>query len=360
MRTVFFILLAVGYAVSVGIEAPLYFERVTSIYKYERDIFVMPVLVGNPKRAFNLTLDIDYYRTGLIGTDSLTPACSKDGSHKGFNPARSTTFRNANTRIEWVPLANYMKGNQCEIVLGAEAIVGRDDFLGVKNVPFRVITNFTGGWNAQWPSDGFLGLDAPNEFNPPNAVKALAKNTGGEAIVAFYLNRARVTFAEVGSIAFGRVPDACGDVKYAPEEWNYVGAPWNIRVDKASLGNTTSRGETLGQLDISSSILADLDGRVLADFMQEIGAEANEDVGRYFVDCKRAAGLPNLTITTGDVELSFSSKDYVDLASDNDGKCIVLLTSLLGDSWSFGNRLFERYCVVLNYETGAVGFAEIQ
>lgn len=88
---------------------------------------------------------------------------------------------------------------------------------------------------------------------------------------------------------------------------------------RASLGNTTSRGETLGQLDISSSILADLDGRVLADFMQEIGAEANEDVGRYFVDCKRAAGLPNLTITTGDVELSFSSKDYVDLVSCYDG-----------------------------------------
>ncbi|KAH7716331.1 hypothetical protein AAVH_16228 [Aphelenchoides avenae] len=85
MRIVFFALLAVGHAASVGVEAPLYFERVTSIYKYERDIFVMPVLVGNPKRAFNLTLDMDYYRTGLIGTDSLTPGCSTDGSRTGVS-----------------------------------------------------------------------------------------------------------------------------------------------------------------------------------------------------------------------------------------------------------------------------------
>ncbi|KAH7719527.1 hypothetical protein AAVH_12995 [Aphelenchoides avenae] len=87
MRTVFVILLAIGCAASVGIEAPLYYERFTSIYNYETEIFVMPVLVGNPKRAFNLTLDMDYYRSGLIGTGSLTPACSKDGSHKGFDPA---------------------------------------------------------------------------------------------------------------------------------------------------------------------------------------------------------------------------------------------------------------------------------
>ncbi|KAH7716332.1 aspartic protease 7 [Aphelenchoides avenae] len=253
-----------------------------------------------------------------------------------------------------------MKGNQCEIVIGAEAIVGTDDFLGVKNVPFRVINNFTGGWNAQWASDGFLGLQAPNEFNPPNAIKALAKNTAGEPIVAFYLNGARVNLAEVGSIAFGRVPKACGSVKYASRYWDYVGAPWNIRVDKASLGSATSSGQALGQPDLSQSILADLDGQVLADFMQEIGAEMDYDVERYFVDCGRAASLPNLTVTVADFELSFSYKDYVDLASDNDGKCIVLLTNVLGGSWSFANRLFQRYCVVLNYETGAVGFAEIQ
>ncbi|KAH7719528.1 aspartic protease [Aphelenchoides avenae] len=254
-----------------------------------------------------------------------------------------------------------MKGNQCEIVIGAEAIVGRDDFLGVKNIPFRVINNFTGGWNAQWASDGFLGLQAPNEFNPPNAVKALAKNTGGEPTVTLFLTGERTPFAIAGRIAFGRVPQICSfPVKYAPRYWDFIGAPWNVRVDKASLGNATSSGSTSGQPYISWSILADMDGQVLADFMQEIGAEMNYDVGLYFVDCGRAAGLPNLNVTVGDLELSFSYKDYVDLASNNAGKCTVLLTSKLGPSWSFGNRLFQRYCVVLNYETGAMGFAEIQ
>lgn len=86
---------------------------------------------------------------------------------------------------------------------------------------------------------------------------------------------------------------------------------------RASLGSATSSGQALGQPDLSQSILADLDGQVLADFMQEIGAEMDYDVERYFVDCGRAASLPNLTVTVADFELSFSYKDYVDLVSFN-------------------------------------------
>lgn len=60
---------------------------------------------------------------------------------------------------------------------------------GVKNVPFQVVTNYTGGWNVQWASEGFLGLQAPSGYDdPPNAVKALTKNTGGEPIVGIVLN----------------------------------------------------------------------------------------------------------------------------------------------------------------------------
>lgn len=84
------------------------------------------------------------------------------------------------------------------------------------------------------------------------------------------------------------------------------------------MGNATSTGNERGQVYLAESVLAYLDTRVLADFMAEIGAEVDSRSGRYTIDCGRAAGLPSLNITLGNVELSFTYKDYVDLVGPRD------------------------------------------
>ncbi|KAH7719519.1 hypothetical protein AAVH_12987 [Aphelenchoides avenae] len=69
------------------LEASLYFQRVDEKVVGKgvvADIFVVRVQVGNPATSFNLTLDLAYYESMLIGKGSTSETCSNTG-HIGFD-----------------------------------------------------------------------------------------------------------------------------------------------------------------------------------------------------------------------------------------------------------------------------------
>ncbi|KAH7699597.1 hypothetical protein AAVH_33297, partial [Aphelenchoides avenae] len=138
---------------------------------------------------FNLTVSLSYFDSTLIGAGSKKARCS-ESTHKGFATSRSTTFRMTSKTPYTMSLDADMIGKQCLAVPKAKVTVGTDDLLGVKHVPFGVISHFRGGWNSGWPSDGILGLNGPDSGSTeqPATVKALAKGDDATT-VAIYLSR---------------------------------------------------------------------------------------------------------------------------------------------------------------------------
>ncbi|KAH7719521.1 hypothetical protein AAVH_12989 [Aphelenchoides avenae] len=256
----------------------------------------------------------------LIGVGSTSNMCST-AAHIGFNMSRSTTFRRSTLSPYWASLELFMLGHQCNINLDAAVTLGKDDFLGSRQVPFGVISHFDGAWDPSWASDGILGLLGPDSpfSGRPGTAKALAKKNGN-AVVAWYHNG-----AALGS----------------------------YRVDSA-VGT--------GVFDYFASVLLRVPQMVFDNFVEEIKAEEYLGTGIYYVNCGSASKLPNLTVTLEGLAqpLAFPYNAYIDLAPNKrNGKCEVRLRRWdSGDRfWTFGNRLWENYCVALNYHTGLVGFS---
>ncbi|KAH7700187.1 hypothetical protein AAVH_32697, partial [Aphelenchoides avenae] len=85
-----------------------------------------------------------------------------------------------------------MAGRQCPVATNFVTVtVGQDDFLGSKQVPFGVLSQFKGAWSPDWPSDGMLGLLGPDNdgysFAVPGTAKTLASNNG-QQVVSWHLN----------------------------------------------------------------------------------------------------------------------------------------------------------------------------
>ncbi|KAH7719525.1 gastricsin isoform 3 [Aphelenchoides avenae] len=356
----FFALASLNDAV---LEAPLYLGRVDEkiVGTEYADIFVVRVLVGTPTSSFNLTLDGNYYESMLIGKGSTSEICS-NSAHLSYDMSRSTTFRRSPVKPYTAEVESYMAGRQCRLVTDVTVTVGQDDFLGSKQVPFGVISQFKGAWSPTWPSDGILGLRGPNMAfaGPPTTAKTLALNNG-QAVVSWYLNEKRTVGEHSGSIAFGGLPAACSSPNYAAPYFPDARQPWNVRVSGSSLGgvqNTNVGGK--GFFDFARSILLELPADIFTAYMTEINAEKDQATGLYYVNCDSAIVLPNLIVHLEGVKLTFPYHTYVDLATPKP-KCQVLLRPFgnSGDGglfWTFGNRLWASYCVALNYDTGNVGF----
>ncbi|KAH7718684.1 pepsinogen [Aphelenchoides avenae] len=239
---------------------------------------------------------------------------------------------------------------------------------GVQQVSFGVFSNFRGAWNPKWSSDGVLGLLGPNPGDhtpheaPRSTVQELAQKAGaGEAnggIVSFFLKGPRQVGEYVGRIKFGGLTDECANVKYAAPYANGPKDPWNFRVDSAHLGavsqNNIGGKGLLGQ----SNIPLTMPNSTFAPFMAQIGATYDRHTGRYFVSCASAPALPTIQLTASGVHLYFTHADYVDQTNGGD-KCEVLLSDSDDNSWTFGNKLWEKYCVVLDYVNARVGFSEL-
>ncbi|KAH7699841.1 gastricsin-like protein [Aphelenchoides avenae] len=342
------------------LEAPLFLQRIDEKVFGEdgADIFVARVQVGNPASAFNLTLDLAYSESLLIGKGSTSETCSNTG-HIGFDTSRSTTFRRTAPKPYTATVEAFMIGRYCGVVLDATVIAGTDDFLGSKQVPFGVISQYKGAWSPDWPSDGLLGLFGPaNQFpGQPSTANTLASNNGA-AVVSWYINEKRNVGERSGSIAFGGLPAVCSGLNYVTPYFTIKQKGWNFRVNGASLGGIQHMNiGGKGFFDFTSSTLLQLPLEVFSDFMTEIHAEKDQATGLYYVNCDSAIILPNLTVQLDGVKLTLPYHAYVDLATPKP-KCQVLLRSL-GDGlfWTFGNRLWASYCVALNYDTGYVGFS---
>ncbi|KAH7693104.1 hypothetical protein AAVH_39866 [Aphelenchoides avenae] len=190
MPSVLFSLLFLGSFVPgiVGIEAPLYLQRIANETKDYAGIFLVPVTVGNPRTSFNLSVSLSNFDSTLIGAGSTKARCVEP-THNGFDMSRSTTFHAASTKPYTMSLDADMIGKQCVAAPVAKVTVGKDDFSGLKQVPFGVISHFRGGWNSGWPSDGILGLNGPDSGSTeqPETVKTLAKGVDATT-VAIYLS----------------------------------------------------------------------------------------------------------------------------------------------------------------------------
>ncbi|KAH7706658.1 cathepsin D [Aphelenchoides avenae] len=359
MRFAILLFLHVGLPACTGLEATLYLERIGNYTKDYADIFVMPILIGTPERHFNLTLDFSQTQATIIGAGSTTPRCT--ANHRGFDVSRSTTFRRTST--DTTDLEVYMVGNKCRVALSADAIVGHDDVLQKPQIPFEVISHFTGAYNELWPSDGVFGLLGPSAQSSPSAAKALAQTSGGSAIVAFYADDERVPHAEVGKIAFGEVPKRCEPVQYAGQYYDATRNGWNFRVNGASLGMESRNLGGKGFITLSQSMLARFDAELLGSFMDQIEARKNNATGNYVVECGRVASLPDFHVTLDGVKLAFTADDYVDMNSQTaDGHCEILFREEPAGSlfWTFGNLLLKSHCVALDFDRGNVGFATIR
>ncbi|KAH7715578.1 gastricsin-like protein [Aphelenchoides avenae] len=329
------------------LEVPLYLQRLDerAVGKEFADIFVLRTQVGNPASTLNLTLDITFYESMLIGKGSTSETCSNAG-HIGFDMSRSTTFRRSLTKPYTAQLPSYTVGRQCRFAVDATVTVGQDDFLGSKRVPIGVVSQFKGAWSPTWPSDGILGLHGPDNQLPgqPGTAKTLASNNG-QAVVSWYLNEKRILGERSGSIAFGGLPEACSGLNYAAPYFTDKRQSWNFRVNGASLGGVRkSNVGGKGFLDFTSSMSLQLPAKIFTAFMTEIHAEKDEASGLYYVNCDRANTLPNLTVQLKGVKLTLPYHAYVDLATPKP-KCEVLLRSNRGEGslfWTFGNRLWAR------------------
>ncbi|KAH7719522.1 Peptidase A1 [Aphelenchoides avenae] len=314
------LLLAVStYARAAIADVPLYLQRIAreEYASDNKDIYIAHVHIGNPASTFNLTLDLNYYESLLIGAGSTPDRCSTAG-HRGFN---------------------------------------------MRQVPFGVISRFEGAWDPRWASDGLLGLVGPDSqfAGQPGTAKALAQKNGNP-VVAWYHNGKRVVGEEAGKIAFGSLPEACSRLQYATPYFTNKRQAWNFRVNGAALGGAqTNKIGAEGFFDYSTSILLRLPEAVFDSFAAEIKAKEDPGTGIYYVDCERAAILPNLNVTLDGLDdpLVFSYKAYIDLMpNQSNDMCEVRLRWETGiDVWTFGNRLWENYCVALNYDTGYVGFS---
>lgn len=86
MPSVLFSLLFLGSFVPgiVGIEAPLYLQRIANETKDYAGIFLVPVTVGNPRTSFNLSVSLSNFDSTLIGAGSTKARCVEP-THNGFD-----------------------------------------------------------------------------------------------------------------------------------------------------------------------------------------------------------------------------------------------------------------------------------
>ncbi|KAH7702601.1 gastricsin-like protein [Aphelenchoides avenae] len=249
----------------------------------------------------------------------------------------------------------FMVGNLCGFRDEANVTAGTDDFL-----PFE------GAWDPRWASDGLLGLLGPDsQFSgQPGTAKSLAQKNGNP-VVAWYHNGKRAVGEEAGQIAFGGLPEACFGLDYAKSYFTNRMQRWNFRVNGAALGGyPVDIAGGIGVFDYFASVLLRLPQVVFDNFAAKIKAQEYLGTGIYYVNCGSATKLPNLTVTLKglDQPLGFSYHAYIDLVpNQRNGMCEVRLRRWdSGDRfWTFGNRLWESYCVALNYDTGLVGFSRL-
>lgn len=197
--------------------------------------------------------------------------------------------------------------------------------------------------------DGLLGLGfkSISQYQIPTPFETMIdQKLVDEPVFAFYLQQdASVT----GELVFGGIDKShfTGDLVNVPLISETY---WEVSLDKMTYGSdSVISSAQKAIIDSGTSLLAGPKESVAALAKQ---AGATLVMGKeYTIDCKKAASLPNLTVTLGGHDFVLEGKDYI---INMGGACLFAFMPIdvpapRGPLWIMGDVFMKKYYCIFDY-----------
>ncbi|KAG0377672.1 hypothetical protein BGX24_005674 [Mortierella sp. AD032] len=323
--------------------------------------WVAAMSIGTPPQNFSVVFDTGSSDVWVTSTECKSEKCN---SHRRFDPAHSSTFRQDSR--QWA--INYADKSR------AQGLLGVDEFIiaGIKvsNQTFGLASINTGPDPTEKVVDGMMGLGFESDRFRTPVTNMIQQNLIDQAVVSVWLNKAEdqdKSLSNGGIFIFGGVDPSLytGSINYVPVTSD---THWQVAVDKVLYDSKPldmPRASTYAIVDTGSSYIILPDDLAEAIHRKIPKSTYNKEVGWMFPCTVAKLRSTLLSFVLGGQKYSVPLSDIVILDSGFQGYCLSAI-----DTWSeitgrdsqsqilLGDLFIKNQYVVYDYGNHSIGFAE--
>ncbi|XP_050767459.1 pepsin B-like [Gymnogyps californianus] len=322
-----------------------------TLANYLDSFYFGEISIGTPPQNFLVVFDTGSSNLWVPSIYCQSPACM---NHYRFNYSQSSTF----SGIDETYTLRYGAGD-LSVALGYDTVT-------IQNI---VVRNQEFGLSLDEPSspfyyldfDGILGMAYPGiAISGYNTLmqNMLQQSQLTEPIFSFYFSR-NPSYSYGGEVILGGLDPQLysGEIVWTPVVQEVY---WKIAIEEFSIGTSATGWCSQGCHGIvdTGTYLLTIPGQFMSDFLQQLGAEENND--GFVVNCSNVPNMPTLYFAINGVQLLLPPSVYV---LNNGGVCTVGVESTYVPSssgqplWILGNIFLRQYYSIFDLANNRVGFA---
>ncbi|XP_051780653.1 chymosin-like [Erpetoichthys calabaricus] len=315
------------------------------LVNYMEAIYYGNISIGTPPQTFRVLFDTGSSDFWLPSVNCQSLACK---NHQTFNPSKSSTFHNLDTKFS----LNYESGSM-DGFLAYDTLKVSD--IVVTEQEFGLSTSEPGFAYYYSPFDGILGLAYPSissSGSTPVFDNMCNRHLVPQDIFSFYLSRfpfagppAVLTFGGIDTTHF-----------QGPIHWTPVTSEtyWQIQLDSVKINGEVVACRDGCQAIIDTGTYAVTGPEDAISNIQRLSGFSLENSGLYVVNCGDLFKMPDLVITISGVD--FILAPYAYTQPINGEMCMSALES---DSlWTLGEVFLREYYSIFDRSNNRVGLAK--
>ncbi|KAG0267732.1 hypothetical protein BGZ95_002786 [Linnemannia exigua] len=323
--------------------------------------WVAAMSIGTPPQEFSVVFDTGSSDVWVTSTDCTSEKCN---SHRRFDPAHSSTFRQDSR--PWA--ITYADKSRAQGLLGIDEVTVAG--IKVSNQTFGLASINTGPDPTEKVVDGMMGLGFESDRFKTPVTNMILQNLVDQAVVSVWLNKAEdqdKSLSNGGVFIFGGVDPSLytGSITYVPVTSD---THWQVAVDKVLFDSKPldmPRSSTYAIVDTGSSYIILPDDLAEAIHRRIPKSTYNKEVGWMFPCTVAKSRSVLLSFVLGGQKFSVPLSDIVILDSAFQGYCLSAI-----DTWSeitgrdsqsqilLGDLFIKNQYVVYDYGNLQIGFAE--
>ncbi|XP_036434265.1 pepsin-3-like [Colossoma macropomum] len=302
------------------------------------------ISIGTPAQTFTVIFDTGSSNLWVPSVSCSDEACQ---NHKKFDPADSSTFKNASEALSIAYGTGSMTGYLAYDTVTVGGLSVKDQIFGLSESEAAFMASMT--------ADGILGLayesissdDATPVFN-----NMVSQGLVSEDVFSVYLS----SDEEEGSVViFGEIDSSyyTGDIYWIPLSSETY---YQITMDSVIINGKTvaCSGGCQAIIDTGTSVIVGPNSDI--NSINSVVGATTDEYGDAIVSCSSIKSMPSVTFTLNDYTFTIPASSYVSESSDT---CITGFSGSYDSLWILGDVFIRNYYTIFNRKDNSVGLAKL-